>query len=566
MTSPPSVVATARRAFFTAMLVAAICLPDSAYAEHVFLDPGHGGAYPGATYAGVEEQYVNMLIASETRKVLQGRGHTVAMSRTGDVTVCTRDIPTWHYSESDDRYALYADGKTGVYSYGGSGSAIAYDDLQRRCDLANSFGADVFLSIHCNAAGTTASGTETFYNSWTDVTDAALSRRFATCVQEEVVRSAGTDYRRVDDVGYYVIRWSNMPSALLEVGFLSNPEERARLLSPAFRSRVAIGIANGIDRFLAQKPFTPREPRIGGEDRYDTSARAALAEWPDGASSVILASGEDWADALAAVPFSAIADAPVLLTASTVLPDSAAAAIRSLHPVTLMVLGGESAVASEVVRAAADAASLQPEAVRRIGGADRYATAVLIAEEVGTPSRSVTIVCGEDYADALSASAFSAKLGRPILLTARDRLSPATAEYLERHSNALTGATIVGGPAAVSEAAAARVNTMVPATRLWGNDRYATNIQVVKHFWPTGTMRPVVATASRFPDALTAGALAAERGEPLIVCGRSYLPGRTREWIMHESDRIGAFTMIGGTSALSTTLEWEFAKARRYAQ
>lgn len=565
MTSQPNIAAMIRRAFAAALLTLIISLacPAPAHAARVFLDPGHGGRYPGATYAGVEEQYVNLLISTEARKILQARGHTVSTSRNRDVTVCTWDIPTWHYSETEDQYYLYADGKTGVYSYNDS-SAIAYDDLQRRCDLANGFGADIFLSIHNNAGGT-ASGTETFYNSWTDVTDTTLSRQLATYIQEEVVRSAGTTSRRVDDVGYYVIRWSNMPAALVEVAFLSNPTERAKLLSPAFRTKVAIGIANGVDRFVASGPFTPREPRIDGSDRYKTSANAALETWPAGADTVVLASGENWADALAAAPLSTTLDAPVLLTPQSGLAAPIASALVALHPDRLVVLGGESAVASSVASEAAAAAGVPLTAVRRIAGADRYKTAVLIAGEVGTSSGAVTVVSGEAYADAVSASAFSGMLGRPILLTRQDRLSPEVSEYLDAHAAAITTAVVVGGPVVVSEDAVTALRSHVPATWLWGADRYATNVKTLEYFWPSGAVTPTVATANDFPDALTAGVVAANTAQPLVLCGRAFLSGRTREWIMHETDRIGAFTMVGGTGVLSNTLEWELAKARRFA-
>ena len=116
--------------------------------------------------------------------------------------------------------------------------------------------------------------------------------------------TAGTYDRRVDDIGFYVIRWANMPAALVEVAFLSNPVDRARLLSATFRRNAAIGIADGIERYLATDPIQPREPRIAGGDRYETAAKAALTGWPDGAETVIVASGEQWPDSLAAAPLS----------------------------------------------------------------------------------------------------------------------------------------------------------------------------------------------------------------------------------------------------------------------
>ncbi len=561
MQSQHSVAARMRAAAHTTLVGMAVALlvlahPSAALAARVFIDPGHGGAYPGAVYAGVEEQYVNLLLGLETRRVLQARGHTVALSRTGDVTVNKRDIATWHWDDAEETYFLYADGETGAYP-------IPYDDLQARCDKANLFGADLFISIHNNAGGS-ATGTETYYNSWETATDAVLSKRLATLVQQEIVRVAGTTDRGVDDVGYYVIRWANMPAALIEAAFLSSSADRARLLSPAFRTKVAIGIANGVDRYMASNPYTAIEPRIQGADRYVTAAQAALAGWPHGAQTVILASGEVWPDSLAAAPLSAKLDAPVLLTPARTPHAAVAAAVERLGPSGIVVLGGTAAVARAVVDAAADAGGLSPDAVRRIAGRDRFETAALIAEEVGTtPGMGVSIVSGTAYPDAVSASAFSGTLGMPILLTETDRVSPHVGAYLSAHSAEVTSAVIVGGPAVVSRDVKIALDERVRVTRLWGADRYDTNVAVLKRFYVEGELSPLVATGENFPDALVAGALAAKRGQPVVLCGARYLGKQTRAWVLHRSDRIAGWTMVGGPGVLTHLLEWELLKARR---
>lgn len=528
-----------------------------ASAGTVFLDAGHGGRYPGAVYAGVEEQRVNLLIALETRKVLEARGHRVGMSRTGDTVVGSSDIQTWHYSETTNGYSLYSDGKTGAYP-------IPYDDLQARCNKANLFGADIFISIHNNAGGT-ATGTETYYNDWGTDADTRLSANLATLLQNEVTAHAHTTSRKVDDVGYYVVRWSNMPAALVEVAFLSNSSDRAKLLTASFRHSVAVGIADAVDRFFASKPFKPIEPRIAGTTRYATSAEAALKGWPDGADAVILASGEDWADALSASPLSTTLDAPVLLTPQASLTASTAAAIAALKPSRIVVLGSEAAIASNVAGVARQAAGIPASAVERIAGADRYATAALVAERVGLrPGAGVTIVAGTAFPDATSASAYSGMLGMPILLTRSDSIPGPTAAFLASHSEELTRAVAVGGPPVISTAVIGTLRKSLEVAWLYGPDRYQTNVAVLRRFWPTGRMTPVIATAVDFPDALTAGAYAASDGQPVVLCGNKYLAPKTREWVMVNSSRIPGFMMVGSTGVLSNVLEWELDKARRY--
>lgn len=551
-------VARIQKAAFGAALFTLLCaLPSPAFAARIFLDPGHGGSYPGAVYSGVQEEYVNLLIALETRSVLQARGHQVSMSRTGDVNVRTADTSTWHWDEAAQQYFLYADGQTGAYP-------IPYDDLQARCDLANAAEADVFISIHNNAGGGT--GTETFYNSWETVTDTGPSRALATYLQQEVVASAGTYSRRVDAVGYYVIRWANMPAALIEVAFLDNYTDRTKLLSTSFRHRVAVGIANGVDRYLAAKPITALEPRLSGPTRYETAAAIARDGWPTGARTVLLASGENWPDALAAGPLSYRLDAPVLLTPSKALSATVAQTLATLRPTRIIVLGGTAAVAPAVATAAAAAAGIDAGAVARIAGADRFETAIRIAESLGTtPGAGVTVVSGENYPDAVSAASFSAMRGMPILLTKSTELNGHTRRFIAARSAETTSAVIVGGTAVISSQVEAALATMVSVERLAGPNRFATNVAVVKRFWPEGDITPYAATGRNFPDALAAGGLAAKNGQPVLLFGWRYVDSTTREFVMHNNARLRGWTMLGSYNALDYLLEWELAKARRLA-
>ncbi len=557
MKSRPSTTAAVRSTLLLALVAALCALPSPALAARVFLDPGHGGAYPGAVYSGAEEQYVNLLIALEARSVLQSRGHSVSMSRTGDTTVCSTDIATWHWDDDDEQYYLYEDDTTGAYP-------IPYDDLQARCDKANSAEADIFISIHNNAGGGT--GTETYYNSWETATDTGPSKTLATYLQTEIVASAGTTNRKVDDVGYYVIRWANMPAALVEVAFLDSTTDRTKLLSLDFRHKVAVGIANAVDRYLAADLIDPIEPRIAGDTRYETAVSVAKKGWPSGADTVILASGENWPDSLTAGPLSYQLDAPLLLTNSQSLPTVVAKAITSLAPENVIVLGGEAAVTSAVATAAADAAGIERSAVERIAGDDRYETAALMAERLGvTPGAGVTIVSGEAFPDAVSASAFSAMRGMPILLTPASSLSASTSKFITEHSTEVTSAVIVGGSAAVSDSVKTTLASKLKVSRVYGANRYATNVAVVKKYWPTGDITPYAATGKDFPDALAAGPLAAKNGEPVMLFGWRYLDKTSREFVMHRNADLTGWTMVGGSSALDYLLEWELTKARRLA-
>lgn len=534
-------------------LAVVLACPRAALATRVFIDPGHGGIYPGAVYGGVDESYVNLLIASATSSALRARGYTVGLSRTSDTTICRKDIPTWHWNSAKQTYELYADK-----------SVTVSDDLQARCDAANAWQADAFVCIHCNAADTTsAHGTETLYNAWSTRADTVLSKRLATYLQDGVTSAVGTYDRGIGTPSLYVTHWTNMPGALVEVAFLSNAGERAQLLSSTFRTKVAAGIANALDRYFASNPYTPVQPRIGGTNRYDTAVRVAKAGWPSTASTVLIASGERWPDALAAATLSHKLDAPLLLTACGEIPAEVASELATLKPARIIVLGGTSAVSAQTALAAASAAKLGSSAVQRVGGADRYETARLVAEQVGTAAHAVTVVSGEGFPDAVSAASFSAKRGMPVLLTAQSALSTATAKFMTDHDAAITSAVVVGGTGAVSATAAGTLGKHATVTRISGTDRYATSLAVLQKYWPSGTVSPYVATAAGFPDALAAGTLAAKRAQPVLLLGRAYLPAPTRAFVMQNTARISSFTMVGSSTALSYVLDWELVKARR---
>jgi N-acetylmuramoyl-L-alanine amidase/putative cell wall-binding protein len=545
------------RRLFSGLLVVLLVLsiPSTALGSFVYLDPGHGGRYPGAVYGGVTEAYVNLMLSLEIRRALQARGHRVGMTRTSNSTVGPGSRPAWHWDD-DGVYLRYCD------------SSCDHDapihDLQARVDKANEAGAEVFISIHNNAGSTAARGSETYTN-WDNQTDLQLSARLADLIQSEVVAHAGTRDRGTHEIGFYVVRWSNMPAVLVEVGFLSNSSDRALLLSPSFRRRVAAGVADAVDRFIASEPFQPLYPRIAGETRYGTAAQIATTRWPDGAETVYLASGLNWPDSLAATPLAVEDDAPILLSRPDALPVETADALRDLDPSRVLLLGGTEPLSSRVATQAADAAGIPAGDVVRLAGANRYETATQIASRIETQSGEVFLVSGADFPDALSASARAGTTGSPILMTTPAGLSTPTRAYLEANADEIDRVYVLGGTSAVSDAAASAAGDAAEAsvTRVWGRTRYETNLAALKRFWPNGDVSPLVARATDFPDALVAGVIAAQDGQPIMLTGTRYLPARTREFLMNEEERVAGFTMIGGEQAVSILMEWQFVKAMR---
>lgn len=188
----------------------------------VTLDPGHGG-YDGGTRArdsGRWEKDVALEIALEVEKALAARGAEVTLTRREDVCL----------SEDED-----ATGKT-----------RKRQDLQKRMDIAQEAGSDVFLSIHLNEyRSREESGPQVFYQKGSDegrLLAGALQEAMLDVLQPPRVRSALAG-------DYYVLR-GEMPSALVECGFLSNAREEALLLDGAYQQKIGQAIADGLERYL----------------------------------------------------------------------------------------------------------------------------------------------------------------------------------------------------------------------------------------------------------------------------------------------------------------------------
>ena len=179
----------------------------------ICVDAGHGGSDSGAIGAsGSNEKDINLSIALLLAQNLGDAGLQVMMTREDDT------LPT----------------------------------LQQRAELANAAFASLFVSVHNNAAGDpAANGTETFY--WgTPEKYSVEGRLLAEAIQRNLLaainsldRGARTHWRNL-----VVLAETVMPAALAEVGFVTNPEEEAKLLAPAYQQAAARGIANGVLEYL----------------------------------------------------------------------------------------------------------------------------------------------------------------------------------------------------------------------------------------------------------------------------------------------------------------------------
>lgn len=171
----------------------------------IFINPGHGGADCGAVGNGLKEADVVLRIGKRVENYLQAVDYDVKL--------------------------------------------FQYDGLQPICDDANAFKADLFVSIHCNAATGNAKGTETYWSGFSET-----SHRLAEKIQNQLVGSLPLTNRGVKSASFYVLRNTNMPAVLVETAFIDNADD-AKLLRER-EDDFAKAIARGVtDFFASDKPL-----------------------------------------------------------------------------------------------------------------------------------------------------------------------------------------------------------------------------------------------------------------------------------------------------------------------
>jgi N-acetylmuramoyl-L-alanine amidase len=218
----------------------------------IVLDAGHGGADPGTQNLALhlEEKNLTLDVVLRLKKLLEGRGYQVILTRSGDNKLAPLQRP----------------------------------DLEERDEVANRAKADLFLSVHFNHAVPAVTGTETyvmtpqFETSSGGAKDAVVDKAFPGNQQDFANVVLGYHLHRSLLAGlnsvdrglkrnrYMVLEFPDCPAALVEAAYLSNNTDASRLATPEFRQRVAQALADGIDAYSAAlaalHPPLPRPAEI----------------------------------------------------------------------------------------------------------------------------------------------------------------------------------------------------------------------------------------------------------------------------------------------------------------
>ena len=281
--------------------------------------------------------------------------------------------------------------------------------------------------------------------------------------------------------------------------------------------------------------------RLSGATRYDTMEKiVGTGGWKSG-GTVIVASGGNYPDALAASGLAGVLDAPIVLTDGNTLSVQASARLTSLAPSRIIVAGGRAAVSDGVVAALR---GICPD-VERVAGETRVDTSLeLYRKGSGWGSTAILATSG-NFADALSVSSYAYAAKAPVFL-----VDPGTG--LTRAQKAALGTfgqvLVVGGENAVPSR---HVAGLPGVTRLSGATRYETSERIAE--WTTGHglgMDGVVyATGANFPDALAAGPLAGRAGAVTLLVADAHSPA-----VSFSADyrgKVDRAYVVGGENAVS---------------
>lgn len=191
----------------------------------IVIDPGHGGVDPGAIGAsGTVEKDVNLAISKRLALYLSQAGAAVVLTRQDDADLADA---------------------------GFKGSLIERkrQDLSRRAAKAREVKADFFISVHCNSdVSPRWRGAQVFYCPTSEE-----SKHLAICVQQELKRVLGNTTREAKPAVYFITENTSTPAVIIEVGFLSNPQEESLLADETYQSRLAYAVFSGVVKYLVEE-------------------------------------------------------------------------------------------------------------------------------------------------------------------------------------------------------------------------------------------------------------------------------------------------------------------------
>ena len=284
--------------------------------------------------------------------------------------------------------------------------------------------------------------------------------------------------------------------------------------------------------------------RIFGENRYETSTAIATAVAKElkisKFSTVVVATGATFPDALSGTSFAISEKAPMILI-NPKKPNPTINYIKKRMPADgsgkVVILGGKNAVSKAV-----EAEFRKFATTKRIAGEDRYGTNLDILKETVEKGMDIMLCSGKLPYDALGAAA----VGKPIMLV-KDKLTPGQEKLISKTITSDSTVYIIGGEKAVPKKIESRLKSMgIRPIRIFGNSRYDTSVAIASYFFPDAK-RTLLSSGDSAYDSLSGAVLASLRGCPLLLSSNTANFQPSRNYIVKK--KIPKVTILGGPNA-----------------
>lgn len=291
--------------------------------------------------------------------------------------------------------------------------------------------------------------------------------------------------------------------------------------------------------------------RLAGSDRYETAVKISQAGWADNSSQyAVLSAGMDnnLVDALTAAPLAKLKNAPILLTEGDKLNSDTKAELQRLGVTTVYVTSG----IGVITQPALDELKAMQITVIPLGGADRFATALNIANVVGVHDKLV-VASAYSNADALSIASIAAAQGMPILLSNLDKLPDNVAAYVDSVKSNVQQTYVIGGTGVLSSDVQ---NSLPHPFRIGGIDRFDTNKLILGAFslYFTAAKDSVyVANGddNHLVDALTGSVLAAKNSTAIVLTSNPMQANTSQ--LLKAMFPLKTIVALGGDSVVAET-------------
>lgn len=294
-----------------------------------------------------------------------------------------------------------------------------------------------------------------------------------------------------------------------------------------------------------------------GSDRYETSVQVSKASYPNGADAVVLVNSSNAIYGLIATPFASLNKAPILLTSAKSIKPSVLDEIIRLNPKKVYMIGDTSHISKGISNAIKANAGAE---MARIFGTYPSDLSAAVAEKINASRRvNTAYVVSTEYgvADALSISSRAGSTMAPVLVASKNYVGNGVYNYLK---SSASNVYYIGGQNSISNSLINNISAVVrnggQANRIYGSDRYQTNVNVINRFYKSSDINSLIVTKaenSGLIDTVSAGPFATLKSCPILITHRNKLVSASQKFLNSvQGDTI--YQIGGGISSSVTSL------------